>query len=118
LRQVFVFVFVFLGLLLYVYEYIVAIFRHTRRGHQIPLQMMLGIELRISGRAASAISPASLRQVFKAWPVPQADMSLAGVMCILKDYWGVGCIGKTGLSKRKVQAALQPMVQVSCCVTR
>jgi len=25
--------------LFYVYEYTVAVFRHTRRGHQIPLQM-------------------------------------------------------------------------------
>jgi hypothetical protein len=42
-------------------EYTVAVFRHTRRGHQIPLQMVvshtmrfLGIELRISGRTVSA----------------------------------------------------------------
>jgi hypothetical protein len=27
--------------LLYKYEYIVAVFRHTRRGHQIPLQMVV-----------------------------------------------------------------------------
>jgi hypothetical protein len=27
--------------LLYVYEYTVAVFRHTRRGHQIPLQMVV-----------------------------------------------------------------------------
>ena len=35
--------------LFYVYEYTVAVFRHTRRGHQIPFQMvvscgLLGIE--------------------------------------------------------------------------
>ena len=28
-------------LFFYVYEYIVAVFRHTRRGHQIPLQMVM-----------------------------------------------------------------------------
>jgi hypothetical protein len=28
-------------LFVYVYEYIVAVFRHTRRGHQIPLQMVV-----------------------------------------------------------------------------
>ena len=27
--------------LFYVYEYTVAVFRHTRRGHQIPLQMVV-----------------------------------------------------------------------------
>jgi len=27
--------------LFYVYEYTIAIFRHTRRGHQIPLQMVV-----------------------------------------------------------------------------
>ena len=27
--------------LFYVYEYIIALFRHTRRGHQIPLQMFV-----------------------------------------------------------------------------
>jgi hypothetical protein len=27
--------------LLYLYEYTVAVFRHTRRGHQVPLQMVL-----------------------------------------------------------------------------
>jgi hypothetical protein len=42
--------------LFYLYEYTVAVFRHTRRGHQIPLQMVVshhavvGIELRTSGR--------------------------------------------------------------------
>jgi hypothetical protein len=36
------------------YEYTVAVFRHTRGGHQIPLQM--GIELRISGRAVNALN--------------------------------------------------------------
>ena len=50
-------VFFFKICLFYVYEYTVAIFRHTRRGHQIPLQMVVshhviaGIELRTSGRA-------------------------------------------------------------------
>jgi hypothetical protein len=44
-----------------VYEYTVAVFRHTRRGHQIPLQMvvshmwLLGIELRTSGRTVSVL---------------------------------------------------------------
>jgi hypothetical protein len=44
----------------YVCEYTIAVFRHTRRGHRIPLQMvvstmwLLGTELRTSGRAASA----------------------------------------------------------------
>jgi hypothetical protein len=47
--------------LFYVYEYTVAVFRHTRRGRQITLQMIvshhvLGIELRTSGRAASALN--------------------------------------------------------------
>jgi hypothetical protein len=44
------------------YEYTVAVFRHTRGGHRIPLQMvvipmgLLGIELRTSGRAVSALN--------------------------------------------------------------
>jgi hypothetical protein len=44
-------------------EYTVAVFRHTRRGHRIPLQMvvnhtmwLLGFELRTSGRAVSAFN--------------------------------------------------------------
>jgi hypothetical protein len=42
--------------LFYIYgEYTVAIFRHTRRGHQIPLQL-LRIELKTSGRAVSALN--------------------------------------------------------------
>ena len=52
--------------LFYVYEYTVALFRHTRRGHWIPLQMVvshhevagnwtLGIEHRTSGRAVLKI---------------------------------------------------------------
>jgi hypothetical protein len=46
----------------YLYEYNVAIFRHTRREHWISLQMvvsyqwLLGIELRTSGRALSALN--------------------------------------------------------------
>jgi hypothetical protein len=50
--------------LFYICEYSVTIFRHTRRGHQIPLQCLwatmwlLGIELRTSGR--TAISPTAL----------------------------------------------------------
>ena len=44
-----------------VYKYTVAVFRHTRRGHQISLQMvvnhlsLLGFELRTSERAVSAL---------------------------------------------------------------
>jgi hypothetical protein len=34
----FFFIFIYL---FYVYEYTVAVFRHTRRGHQIPLQMVV-----------------------------------------------------------------------------
>jgi hypothetical protein len=46
--------------LFYIYEYIVAVFRHTRKGRQIPLQMvemmwLLGTELRASGRAVGAL---------------------------------------------------------------
>jgi len=47
--------------LVYIYEYTVTVLRHARRGHQIPLQMavnhhvVLGIELRTSGRAVSAL---------------------------------------------------------------
>jgi len=44
------------------YKYTVAVFRHTRRRHQISLQMvvshhmwLLGFELRTSGRAVSAL---------------------------------------------------------------
>jgi hypothetical protein len=46
----------------YVYENTVAVFRHTKRGHQIPLQIVVSyhvvarIELRTSGRAVSALS--------------------------------------------------------------
>ena len=46
----------------YVSEYTVAVFRHIRRWHQIPLQMLvshhvlLGIELRTSERAVSALN--------------------------------------------------------------
>jgi hypothetical protein len=36
LRLYFRFIYLF-----YVYEYIVAVFRHTRRGHQIPLQALV-----------------------------------------------------------------------------
>jgi hypothetical protein len=43
-------------------KYIVDVFRYTRRGHQIPLQMdpiatlwLLGLELRTSGRAVSIL---------------------------------------------------------------
>jgi hypothetical protein len=48
--------------LFYVYEYTVAVFRHTRRGHQIPLQMVVshhvvaGIELRTSKGVVSALN--------------------------------------------------------------
>jgi hypothetical protein len=65
----------------YVYDTI-AVFRHTRRGHLIPLQMvwatmwLLGIELSTSGRAVSAlnrwaISPATTvtASYFKMWLV-------------------------------------------------
>ena len=44
----------------YVWEYTIAVFRHTRRGHQISLQMvlshhwLLGIQLQTSGGAVSA----------------------------------------------------------------
>ena len=51
---------------LYIYThmhtYTVAVFRHTRWGHRIPLQMvwvtmwLLGVELRTSGRAVSALN--------------------------------------------------------------
>jgi hypothetical protein len=34
--------------LFYVYEYTVALFRHTRRGQQIPLQMVMGYHV-VSG---------------------------------------------------------------------
>jgi hypothetical protein len=37
----FLFFFFFKIYLFYGYEYIVAIFRHTRRGHWIPLQMVV-----------------------------------------------------------------------------
>jgi hypothetical protein len=33
--------FFFLGLFIYIYNYTLAFFRHTRRGHQIPLQMVV-----------------------------------------------------------------------------
>jgi hypothetical protein len=33
--------FLFLFFKIYLYEYIVAVFRHTRRGHQIPLQVVV-----------------------------------------------------------------------------
>jgi hypothetical protein len=48
--------------LFYLYGYSVAVFRHTRRGHRIPLQMVVshlqlqGIELRTSGKAVSALN--------------------------------------------------------------
>jgi hypothetical protein len=48
--------------LFYVYEYTVAVFRHIRRGHQIPCQMgvshhvVAGIELKTSGRAISTLN--------------------------------------------------------------
>jgi hypothetical protein len=35
-------IFFFNMYLFYVYEYTVTVFRHTRRGHQIPLQMVVG----------------------------------------------------------------------------
>jgi hypothetical protein len=47
--------------LFYVYKYTIAVFRHTRRGHWVPLQMVVshhvvgGIELSTSGRAVGAL---------------------------------------------------------------
>ena len=47
---------------IYVFDYTVALFRHTWRGHWIPLQMVVshhvvaGIELRTSGRAVSTLN--------------------------------------------------------------
>ena len=47
--------------LFYVYKYTIAVFRHTRRGYWVPLQMVVshhvvvGIELRTSGRAVGAL---------------------------------------------------------------
>lgn len=32
---------IYLFIFIYVYEYTVAVFRHTRRGHQIPLRMVV-----------------------------------------------------------------------------
>jgi hypothetical protein len=50
--------FVFKIYLFHVYEYTVAVFRHTRRGHRIPITdgVVLGIELRPPGRAVSALN--------------------------------------------------------------
>jgi hypothetical protein len=47
--------------LFYVYEYTVVVIKFTRRGHWIPLQMvvtmwLLGFELSTSGRAVSALT--------------------------------------------------------------
>jgi hypothetical protein len=48
---------------IYIYIYFVSVFRHTRRGHLISLQMfvshhvVVGIELRSSGRTLSALNP-------------------------------------------------------------
>ena len=42
--------------LFYAYEYTVAVFRHTRRGHQTSLQMVLGFELMTSGRVVNALN--------------------------------------------------------------
>jgi hypothetical protein len=48
--------------LFYVYEHTVSLFRHTSRGHSIPLQMvvshqgLLKIELRTSARTVSALN--------------------------------------------------------------
>jgi hypothetical protein len=54
--------------LFYVYENTLAVFRHTRRGHQIILQMVanhhvVGIELRTSGKAVLTPEP-SLQPLF------------------------------------------------------
>ena len=51
--------FLFIIYLFYRCKYIVAIIRHTKRGHRILLQTVvsrLGIELRTSGRAVSALN--------------------------------------------------------------
>jgi hypothetical protein len=40
-RAVSAFFFFFKSYLFYLYEYTVAVLRHTRRGHQIPLQMVV-----------------------------------------------------------------------------
>jgi hypothetical protein len=47
------------------FVYTVAVFRHTRRGHLIPFEMvvivwLVGVELRTSGRAASALDPEAI----------------------------------------------------------
>jgi hypothetical protein len=62
----FSFLFSFLkDLFIIICKYTVAVFRHTRRGHQISLQMVVshhvvvGFELRTFGRAVGAISPAA-----------------------------------------------------------
>jgi hypothetical protein len=53
----------FLKRFVYFYVYECSVFMHTRRGHRIPLQMVVshhvaaGIELRSSGRAVSAPNP-------------------------------------------------------------
>jgi hypothetical protein len=57
LLKIYLFVYLF-----NVYDYTVAVFRHTRRGHQIPLQMVVshhvvaGFELRTSGRGVSTLN--------------------------------------------------------------
>jgi hypothetical protein len=62
----------------YVYKYTVVVFRHSRRWHPIPLQMVIshlllhGVELRTSGRTVSAqnhwaISPAPTTGMMNNW---------------------------------------------------
>jgi len=41
---------------IYMSTHTVTVFRHTRRGHQNPLQMVVRIELRTSGKAVSALN--------------------------------------------------------------
>ena len=57
--------------LFYLYEYTVTVFRHTRRGHWIPLQMVVrhhvvaGNWIKASGRAAGALNHwAALQRTF------------------------------------------------------
>ena len=65
-------------------EYTVAVFRHTRRGHRIPhyrwlwaTMWLLGIELRTSGRAVSALNR---------WAISPAQTWRFVFLSLIKEY--------------------------------
>jgi hypothetical protein len=89
--------------LFYVCDYTVAVFRHTRREHWIPLQMVVShhvvarIELRTSGRTVSApnrctISPAQKKIILMA--ILRDSNKIASILVNLPTLTDLRNVGK------------------------